>query len=184
MSYIQKFLRDERGDISLSIMGMVIVFCLSMFIFCMIYIVPVYSRMWTIYNRMDFAMGYAVSAALHDQASAASGSTENIVLLPDVADVKEYFIDSFAKVNNGAADGDQITVENLPEPITVESITAIEPGDSIPPLPVIPGAVRVTGITAHQPGYVVTLSVPIWDNAFFGHVETSMQCYRMTQTSG
>jgi hypothetical protein len=99
---------------------------------------------------------------------------------PDLADAqfRQYFDDGFSNVTQTTTNGNEYDPQAgspFPAPIRFVSMSPINPGDAIP------------GGTANQPGYVISIVVPVlsMDIPLIGtrYVEVSMQYYAMLQTS-
>lgn len=99
---------------------------------------------------------------------------------PDMADAqfRQYFDDGFSNVTQTTTNGNEYNPQAgspFPAPIRFVSMASINPGDAIP------------GGTASQPGYVISIVVPVLSMyiPLIGnqYVEVPMRYYAMLQTS-
>ncbi|MCL6478558.1 MAG: hypothetical protein K6T65_09075 [Peptococcaceae bacterium] len=107
------------------------------------------------YHDICAAMDYAVFA---DNMNGAMTGTVRL----DPQNAGQYFISAYSAITRTAYGGGQFTGGSFSAPVVLEGLTPINPGD---PLPNKFGGVNGVAV---QPGYFVTMDVPVFGGSILG----------------
>jgi len=145
-------MRSERGAVSVMLLGTLLTIFLVLFMAMAVLAVGVFKSAYQVYGAAGNALTFAVYAA--DLDGSVSGPSR---LTPDR--VTPYFVYAFQKITGSAGSGVPGTFAGGDLPATVQ-ITGL--------YPVTAGEVLPSGSVTNQPGFVVSLRVPVLTRPILG----------------
>lgn len=152
---IFKDLCNERGLISVLLLGFFLTMVMVGLFVASIVGAGVMKNSYKRYKDIDAAIKYAVFA---DNLNGAVTGTVQL----DPVNAQAYFASAFAAVTRSTCSGNLFVGGNFPAPAVLKSFDVITAGDPLPD--------RLGGVNgvAVQPGYLVTMDVPVFQGTVLG----------------
>ncbi|MQL53974.1 hypothetical protein GFC01_17260 [Desulfofundulus thermobenzoicus] len=155
MFIFNKRLCSERGSISIFLLGLFLTVVMVGLLVVAIMAAGIMKNAYKNYEDIDAAIKYAVFA------DNLNGAMTGVIRL-DPDNAKRYFVTAYSIITNTAYGGDRFTGGSFPAPVVLKGFDVINAGD---PLPDKLGGANGMAV---QPGYLVTMDVPVFQGTILG----------------